>query len=108
MTAVELLTTLRQHGFTLTPLPGDKLSIKPAGKLTDELREQLRQCKAELLDYLTRPSINAKGELIIPCDCPPKYRYWAGGQSLAQTLRELNASPEVWARYTEAPYQQVH
>ena len=38
-------------------------------------------------------------ELVIPCDCAPRYRYWAGGQSLAQTLAELNAPPDVWQRY---------
>lgn len=55
---------------------------------------------------LTRPSINRRGELIIPFDSDRRYHYWAGGQSVAATLQELNAPREVWARYTEAPYGQ--
>ncbi len=38
----------------LTPLPGGKLEVKPAGKLPEELREQLRQRKAEVLALLNR------------------------------------------------------
>lgn len=54
-----------------------------------------------------KPYLNARGELIIPCDCDARYRYWAGGQSIAATLRELNAPREVWVRYTDAPYGSV-
>lgn len=47
-----------------------------------------------------RPHLTATGELIIPFDCDPKYHWWKpGGQSLAETLAELNAPPEVWRRY---------
>jgi hypothetical protein len=52
MHAQTLLTALHQQGFTLTPLPGNKLEIRPASRLTPELREQLRQRKAELLPLL--------------------------------------------------------
>ncbi|SRR5712692_7407516 len=45
---------------------------------------------------LTRPYLNDRGELIIPFDCDPRYHWWADGQSVAQTLAELNAPPEVW------------
>lgn len=43
-------------------------------------------------------------ELIIPTNSDPKYHYWAGGQSLVDTLRELRVSREVWSKYTERPY----
>lgn len=46
-----------------------------------------------------KPWIDQKGNLIIPFDSNPKYHYWAGGQSLKETLDELNAPPEVYARY---------
>jgi hypothetical protein len=42
---------------------------------------------------------NERG-LIIPSNCPDKYRYWAGGQSLRETLQELGASEEIMNRYT--------
>ena len=99
MTAMELLATLQRQGFNLTPLPEGKLAVKPAEKLTDSLRELIRQHKAEVLGLLTRPYINDRGELIIPFNCDPRYHWWAGGQSVAQTLAELNAPPEVWRRY---------
>jgi hypothetical protein len=99
MTAIELLTTLQRQGFNLLPLPEGQLAVKPAEKLTDSLREAIRQRKAEMLALLTKPYINNRGELIIPFDCDLKYRWWAGGQSVAQILVELNAPPEVWRRY---------
>jgi hypothetical protein len=72
--------------------------------LPDELQEQLRQRKAEVLALLTPscPYLTEGGELIIPFDCNPKYHYWKpGGQSLALTLAELDAPAEVWRRYVE-------
>lgn len=35
------------------------------------------------------PYLDQRGRLVIPYDCPPKYRYWAGGQTVQETLREL-------------------
>lgn len=58
MTVFELLTDLQRQGFSLRPLPGDKLEVGPASKLTPKLREELRQRKAELLELL-RPGIKA-------------------------------------------------
>jgi len=55
----------------------------------------------------TRPYLTTQGELILPCDCAPRYRYWAAGQSVAATLWELNGPPEVWRRYTDVPYGPV-
>ena len=100
MTAVELVHDLQRQSFTLVPLPGEKLAVKPAERLTDPLREQIRQRKAEVLSLLIRPYINALGELVIPFTTDPRYHWWKpGGQSIAQTLGELNAPAEVWRRY---------
>lgn len=52
MQASELLTNLHQQGFTLTPLPGGKLEVRPASKLPEELRQELKQRKAEILALL--------------------------------------------------------
>ncbi len=137
MNAIELVDTLQQQGFTLTLLSEGKLAVKPADRITDELRQHIRQCKAEVLALLVSrrsassdqgsthgttmepvtfwtdsrdidpenppvPYINARGELIVPFECAPKYRWWAGGQSIHQTLRELNAPPEVIGRYVDS------
>lgn len=37
------------------------------------------------------PYLLPSGNVIIPFDCPPKYRWWAGGQSRAETQAELKA-----------------
>ena len=63
MTAHELLTNLHHQGFNLTPLPGGLLEVRPASRLTPELREELKQRKPELLALLTQHSL-------FPCpDC---------------------------------------
>lgn len=54
---------------------------------------------------LKPPYLNEKDELIIPHDCPPKYRHWIkGNQSILETLTEIGASDEIIKRYvrTEA------
>ncbi len=35
------------------------------------------------------PYIDTRGRLVIPFDCPNKYRYWAGGQTVRDTLKEI-------------------
>src|SRR5262245_46178507 len=52
MQANELLTSLCRQGFTLTPLPGGKLEIRPASKLPKELRQELKEKKPEILALL--------------------------------------------------------
>jgi hypothetical protein len=48
------------------------------------------------------PYIDATGTLVIPSESDPKYHWWAGGQTVAATLTELGASPDVRARYVPA------
>lgn len=38
---------------------------------------------------LPRPYLDSAGELVIPVNAPSKYRWWTGGQSVTDTLREL-------------------
>lgn len=35
------------------------------------------------------PRLLPSGNIFIPFNCPPKYRWWAGGQSYVETGREL-------------------
>lgn len=53
MGARDLLADLHGAGFSLVA-DGDRLVIRPASKLTDELREALRNAKPELLSLLKR------------------------------------------------------
>ena len=84
------MTALAKKVFELFGKP--ELSIKPEGNL-------LQERKAKVIAMPSRPFINDRGELIIPPTSDPRYHWWAGGQSVAQTLAELNAPPAVWRRY---------
>ena len=53
MTVHDLFTDLRCQGFTLAPLSGGKLEVKPWSKLTDALREAITHYKPELLAALS-------------------------------------------------------
>jgi hypothetical protein len=102
MNALELVATLQRQGFTLEPLPDGKLAVSPADRITEELRLHIRQYKAEVVALLTRPHLNTRGELIIPFTADPRYHWWAGGQSIRETLLELGAPPDVMARYVDS------
>jgi hypothetical protein len=54
MTAHDLLIDLQRQGFSLTPLPDGKLEIRPASRLSEELREQIRRYKAEVLALVSQ------------------------------------------------------
>lgn len=107
--AARLLEECRSRGISLRPGEGGKLKVSPPPeRLPAELREELKQHKAEVLALLvpSRPYIDGRGVLVISFECDPKYRWWAGGQSIAETLQELNAPTEVWRRYV-AEYKET-
>lgn len=54
MGAHELLHDLTRAGVTLTAV-GDRLRVRPASKMTDDLRAAVRAAKPELLTLLARP-----------------------------------------------------
>ena len=51
-----LLARCQELGATLTPGPEGKLKVKAPAPLPEELREQLRQRKGEILALLSRQS----------------------------------------------------
>jgi len=57
-----LLTLCRELGAEFIPGPDGKLKVRAPAPLPEELREQLRQRKSELLALLTRPYLNSRGE----------------------------------------------
>ena len=44
-------------------------------------------------DPAALPALDSRGALVLPLNCPLKYRWWAGGQSVEQTLKELAHAP---------------
>ena len=53
-----------------------------------------------------KPYLTDDGTLVIPFECSDNSsKYWKqDGRKLTEILRELNASPEVWAKYTHVKY----
>jgi hypothetical protein len=77
--------------------PSGKKTI-PAGSALDLAEEKASLLiragvakVAEEIDYnpAALPFIDDRGRLVVPFDCPPKYRYWADGQTIKETLQEL-------------------
>ncbi len=102
---IEALTILDRCdalGITLTLTPEGNLFVHPRTLLTEALREDLRASKAALVTAI-HPHFDAQGQLVIPHRSPEKFKFWAGGQSVIETLRELNATPEQIARHEMPP-----
>ncbi len=53
-----------------------------------------------------KPYLLEDGTLVIPFECADhRYKYWKSeGMSIPEILEELEASEEIWAKYTRAPY----
>src|SRR5262249_9225752 len=68
----------------------DGMAIFPGSKIVP-----LPQRCEQPLDWDENPKalpyLDAHGDLVIPMDCPKKYRWWQGGQSVDKTIRELRA-----------------
>jgi hypothetical protein len=84
-----------------------------------ELVASFRRMDAALISSRgKKPYLNSLGIPRFPPDCEPKYRHWAGGQPLLDTLLELGASdraidmrvtmersPDDWRRWQEIKAQ---
>jgi len=108
LTIPALLSAVSDLGIVVRP---DASNLRLTGRtsnLTAELREELIAKKPEILALIAVPGplplIDAKGNLRIPLNAPHRYRWWQGGQSIADTLRELGAPETVWRRNTRSPY----
>lgn len=102
----ELIRKIEKAGGSVRLKDGDRLRIEaPRGSLTSEIKDALTLSKKEIIKELkdtqeaNKPYIDEHGILVIPFSCSPKFRWWAGGQTILETLQELNASPEVIAMY---------
>ena len=76
--------------FTAQTTEGARLL--PAGKILDLNEEKAAALiAAEIAEpaNLPRPYLDRYGELVIPVNAPGRFKWWAGGQSASETLREL-------------------
>jgi len=53
-----MVETLHAAGFSLSVTPAGGLAVTPASRLTPELREVIRNGKADLIRWFTRPAAN--------------------------------------------------
>jgi predicted DNA-binding antitoxin AbrB/MazE fold protein len=104
--AQELLQEIEKVGGFVQLKDGDRLRIEaPMGSLTSEIKDALTLSKKEIIKELkdtqeaNEPYIDKYGVLVIPFEGEKKYHWWAGGQTILETLRELKAPPEVIAVY---------
>ena len=103
MDTAAFIADLRARKFTLRAA-GDALYVDPRKDLTTEDVERIRRDKAVILAMLAAPlptpSLLPDGSVHIGFDCAPKYQWWKpGGQSLAQTLADLDAPADTVRRY---------
>ena len=100
-----LLSRAASHGISVVPGAGDRLTIRGSAPPPKRLRNQLKKHRTEILARLrarpTVPFIDATGVLVIPFDCPKKYHWWKGGQTVQETLAELGASEETMKKYMD-------
>lgn len=78
------------------------LQMKGAQVIEEDERawvEANTEAIAEIVTNRVKPFIDTNGDLVIPLCSDPKYRWWQGGQSVRETLIELDAAPEVMRRY---------
>jgi len=97
---IQALKELRELGYSLELVEGRiKLTWEGEGLPDQEkvtpLLESLKRNKTEAIKLLEagqvkpKPFLDAEGDLVIPSNCDPRYQWWAGGQSISDTLKEL-------------------
>lgn len=104
MNSAEIIQTIQDKGVHLS-LVGDRIKAERSGGLDDEVRDLIRSNKTEIIPLLRKrlaynmPYINVSGDLVIPFDCEPRFKWWTDGQSAYETLLELGASDDTIRRY---------
>lgn len=80
-------------------LMGERVRVFPKERLTDDLRREIAKHRdalvaelSELEAALPKPYFRRNGSLVIPFDSPKRYHWWAGGQSVSETIKEISES----------------
>lgn len=98
MDAAAFIADLRARAFAVYA-DGNALYVTPTSKLSAEDVARIRETKAAILKALMMPSLR-DGRLHIGFDCDPLFQWWKPeGQSLAQTLADLDAPADMVRRY---------
>lgn len=102
MDAATFITDLRARSFAVYAA-GDALYVTPTSRLTAEDVARIKETKAAILAVLNAPKPMPSlrdGSLHIGFDCDPLFQWWKPeGQSLAQTLADLDAPADMVRRY---------
>jgi predicted DNA-binding antitoxin AbrB/MazE fold protein len=86
----ELIQKIEKVGGSVQLKDGDRLRIEaPRGSLTSEIKDALTLSKKEIIKELKNTQEA----------CKPYIDWWAGGQTILETLRELRAPNEMIAKY---------
>ncbi len=97
---MERIANIRKAGFTIA-LDGEKIRLEYAGEgeppeaakaLLDALREYKPDVIAYLKEAMPKPFLEADGGPVIPFGSEGRYHWWAGGQSITETTRELKGA----------------
>ncbi len=85
------------------------VDLRPGHTFMPRYPEAVKSLVAKGIVLPMNPYLDKNNTLRIPFESDPKYHWWAGGQNIADTLAELEVSPEVWKEYTSDPYpKKVH
>ena len=105
VTVESALRVINQYGGNIDMTTG-KMNIPSKALGREEIKKAVHILKEAgpdkvkaVLASVQAPYIDEHGILVIPFSCSPKFRWWGGGQTILETLQELNASPEVIAMY---------
>jgi hypothetical protein len=75
------------------------VSNNAADNVTESASEKKEQVEPQVQSEQCKPHIDGSGNLVIPALGPEKYHWWSGGQTIEQTLIELNANEETLKKY---------
>jgi hypothetical protein len=105
MTGPALLSRLRQAGLTVSR-DGDHLIVTPGSRLTDELREAIRNGKQDLLAALVTEPENPPADLTARIRAMAR-KWGFSTQELAEEFSRAAADPAaelLWVEHDEAKF----
>ena len=94
---MKILADLKALGYSVT-LEGENVRLKYLGIGEHPVEGQpliktLKAHKAEVVQYLREirplPYLDLDGSLVVSFNSDPRFFYWQGGQSIAETEREV-------------------
>jgi hypothetical protein len=96
----ELLLKIREFGYSVELLDNQikltwEKNTEPEQEKVIPFLNALKRNKGQAIEELRReieekkPYLDQYGDLVIPTGCDPKYHWWNGGQSISDTINEL-------------------